>query len=629
MRAVKPLLLVVVCAASLHAQFLVRQPYLQNVRPDGATVVWAMLENASGTVQFSSDRSFSRSAAARVRPFTPAETGIPFTFYQYQADLTNLAAGTEYYYRITLNGQNLLPGEDLRFRAARTGSGGFTFLAIGDSGDGTPAQFEIANRLKSEPAAFLVHTGDIAYPNGTFQEFQSFYFDVYSELMKKIPFFPSPGNHEYWRNGSPSNPTNNGAPYVAVHVVPGDGVRPSDQGRYYSYDWGNAHFISLDSNIPLQDVARGDRSMLDWLEQDLQRTRAFWRIAYFHHPPFATGPNRNDPLSALARQYLAPILERYGVQFVLNGHEHSYQRSFPLRNGTVADNGTVYMVTGGGGHRNIYGTDPSPLLDARASVYHYVRIDVQGSRLTTHTIRIDGTEIDSTTIAPAPVMADGACVNAASFTQAVAPGALVSIFGRNIAAGDSSARSLPLPTELSGISVSVDGRRIPLLFVSPTQVNAQLPFNVRGRVSLQVSTPNGSSSTTIDVVDLAPAIFSMRTESGVLPTVVRADGSFVSTTSPARPGEAISIFMTGLGEVNGTVAAGQAAPANPPMRARIPVDVVIDNTAVTPSYAGLAPGFAGLYQVNAVLPAGLPPGTHTLRVGYGSIFSNSVNLEIR
>ncbi len=633
MKAATRFFLALFCAAALsEAQTVVRQPYLQSVRSDRASVLWTMLQSGAGAVQFSTDRSFSRTVNASIRDFVPSETGAVFPFYQYKADLTNLSPGTEYFYRLTLNGNVVQTGDNQYFRTPGTGSSAFVFLAFGDSGVNSAQQIGLAARMTSqEDPALVLHVGDIAYPSGTYQEFQANHFDVYRDLMKRVPFFPVAGNHEYWRNGNPRSELTNALAFVNMHAAPADGVPAADRGRYYSFDWGNVHFIALDSNLPLSEAAEGAGQMLQWLENDLQRTRRFWRIAYFHHPPYAGGPNQTDPLSRLARQWIVPILERYNVQLVLNGHEHSYQRSFPLRGGTQvpAGTGTVYVTTGGGGHTNLYPTCCDSAVEVSESVHHYVRGEVQGARLTLRVIRLNGSEGDILTLAPPPVVAEGGVVNAASFTGQLAPGGLFSIFGRTMGIEEAFATRLPLPTELGGINVTMNGRRIPLLYVSGGQINAQLPFDAPASVTLQVNTPNGASQINATVSHTAPGIFTASTERGLIGTVVHTDGSLVTAASPVRPGENVSVFLTGLGDVTGNITAGQAAPSSPLAVSRADVSARIGGAPVAPSYAGLTPGFAGLYQVNLRIPSNLSSGPHTLQIVADGVSSNLVTLDVR
>lgn len=618
-RVIVATLLLVVAGGAATLQ---RYPYLQNVRPDRATIMWTTTESGVGWAEYSPDTSFSRtSALVFPREFQPSQTGQVFPYYQYEVEMTGLAPGTRYFYRVVVDNEVLASGEDYFVRTP--GTGPFRFLAFGDSGFGSPGQRDVAALMIAESGVSLaIHTGDIAYPRGTFFEFQSFYFFPYQNMMRRIPIFPSLGNHEYYTPGA--------VPAIAGHSVPKEDIPPPAQGRYYSFDWSNVHFVALDSNDPLVKAVQGTGAMLDWLENDLRKTRKFWRIVYFHHPPYAAGPNENDPLSVMVRERVVPILERYAVPLVFNGHEHSYQRSKYVRGGTfsTAPPGTLYITTGGGGGP-LYPVYPREMVAFGETVYHFMRAEVEGTRITLRAIRANGSEIENVTLAPQPTISAGGTVNAASFTTGIAPGGLISVFGVHLAAQEAVATSFPLPTELSGAFLVLNGRRLPLLYVSGTQINAQLPFDA-GSGTLTVTSPNGSFSTSVNISAAAPAIFTTATEAGSLPTVLHGNGQLVTTSSPAQAGEALSIYLTGLGQVEGTVfAAGQPAPSSPPLRARMAVQVQFGSSTVTPSFAGLAPSFAGLYQVNVQVPADVPTGTHTLRVSAGGIVSNAVSLTVK
>jgi hypothetical protein len=380
-------------AALLQLPPPLRYPYLQNLRGDRVTILWTTVENRYAVVQYSTDRSFSTSVEADVQEYLAPYTGLNFRFYQYRAELGGLSPGTDYSYRVILDDRNLTPLDELHFRTP--GPGPFRFLVFGDSGEDTAGQSSVARRMIEEDPALVLHTGDLVYPSCTFDQIDRNYFRYYRDLMRLVPFFPTPGNHEY--------ESNNAATYLAVHAVPVDDVPVRGRGRYYSFDWGNVHFISLDSNASLVEAANGTGQMLQWLESDLQKTRQLWRVVYFHHPPYSTGLNQNDPLSALVRDRVVPILERYNVQLVINGHEHSYQRSKPIKGGVPVDSGagTVYLTSGGGG-ASLYPTYSSPLNTVRWSAHHYLRADVEQTRITLRAIRDDGVEIDAVTLGASP-----------------------------------------------------------------------------------------------------------------------------------------------------------------------------------------------------------------------------------
>ena len=446
--------------------------YLQNVTETEATVCWdASLFGAAGVE--CDGRYFAAGVPGRAR-------------------ITGLAAGTEYLYRVG-------PVE-ASFRTA--GVGVTPFLVIGDTGTGSAEQSALAGRLVRERAAFLLHTGDVAYPTGQAEAYRERYVDYYHSLMARTPFFPCPGNHDYYETDA--------EPYFAFHDLPGAGVPAAESGRYYSLDWGDATMVSIDSNAPLEDPARR-AVMLDWLDRVLGTSTRFWRVVFFHHPPMAAGPNEGDVLTELARRHLVPVLERHRVPLVFNGHEHSYQRSVPVGPGEA-----TYFTTGGGG-APLYPVGASPMVARGVTANHYLRCAVNGYRLDVAAVGLDGLAFDSVTLRPRPMVR--AVVNGASFGARIGRGSPVSVFGWQL--------GLPGSRE-----VSVRGLEV--LAVTPGQINALLPAGLVGRVRLEVSTPNGRAETEIEVVPVAPALFA---------------GSGV------RSGGVLRVYATGMDGYGGTVGA--------------------------------------------------------------------------
>jgi predicted MPP superfamily phosphohydrolase len=469
-----------------------RYPYLQNVNNGRASILWASLDSAVGQVRYTSDGVNFQNVTATSRFFSASsDLGLSTDCVQYQADLTGLSPDTDYFYTVRMNGQDIASAGGARFRTA--GPGPFKFLVIGDSGWGDPnsdAQGQIAGQIVTEEPALVVHTGDLAYfPMGTFDSYQLKYFNYYAPSMCFTPFFPCPGNHEY--------DVPNAIPYLSIHSVPSDNVPPSDRGRYYSFDWGNVHFVSIDSQQSLDRAVNANGPMLRWLENDLRSTRQFWRIIYFHHPPYAGGANTGDIHSQWVRAYLVPIFERNGVQLVFSGHEHSYQRSRPIwKNNFVDPNLGINYLTSGGGGAALYsspgdGIPSVPVVAFAKSQYHYLRVEVNGSNLSVHSLRKDGTEIESYPIAPSPAFSDNPQIVPLTLSPGPVAGATIRIFGRNLAAQETFSCISPPATEMVGTVVTVNGIPVSLLYVSPTQIYAQLPFAVSGNITVRITTPNG------------------------------------------------------------------------------------------------------------------------------------------
>ncbi len=206
----------------------------------------------------------------------------------------------------------------------------------------------------------------------------------------------------------------------------------------------------------------------------------------------------------------------------------------------------------------------------------------------------------------------GDVVNAADYTDPVAPGGLVSIFGENLSPTNEATSQIPLPTALGDSCLTVNGIPMPVLFVSPNQINAQLPFETLGNTTLVLRTPGGVSDNynmTISVT--APAVFQRNVEvSGALvPTIVRAkNNQLVSEDNPIHQKEDIIIYLTGMGRTFPEVEAGAPSPSSPLAEVQVPVEAHIAETGLPISYAGLAPGQVGVYQINAHVPWWTPKG---------------------
>ncbi len=212
---------------------------------------------------------------------------------------------------------------------------------------------------------------------------------------------------------------------------------------------------------------------------------------------------------------------------------------------------------------------------------------------------------------PGVLMLSGV-VNAASFApQApLAPGGLVSLFGLGLG-NQAFASALPLPTQLGNSLSEIRGEALPLLYSSTGQINAQIPFDVPIGEPFLILALNGSAVSTpvaLTIAAAAPAVFSKDQSGTGQGVIVDVNNDLVQPGNPAKAGDIVVIYCTGLGAVNPPVAAGSAALASPLSKTMNPVTVTIGGNPASVQFAGLTPGYAGLYQVNAVVPVGVTPG---------------------
>jgi uncharacterized protein (TIGR03437 family) len=204
-------------------------------------------------------------------------------------------------------------------------------------------------------------------------------------------------------------------------------------------------------------------------------------------------------------------------------------------------------------------------------------------------------------------------VSGADFTKLVAPGGLVTIFGSQLSPITLASTDVPLPTVLADSCLTVNGVVVPMQFVSPTQVNAQLPFQINGNADVVLRTPGGiSDALRITVLPAAPSVFRSGTAGPAtdIPTVVRAvNGGLVTDSNPVHPSDKLTIYLTGMGQTLPEVPDGMPAPSDPPSSALLPAAVSIGGVQLFVGFAGLTPGGVGVYQIDATVPfKGMPTG---------------------
>ncbi|MFC2125176.1 metallophosphoesterase [Bacteroidota bacterium] len=349
--------------------------------------------------------------------------------------LSGLTASTKYFYSIG-NLKNKLSGRirDYYFITSPRApyNEAVRIWVLGDFGTGDPFAKAVKKgylkyRKKNHTDLWLM-LGDIAYYNGSDEEFQQGLFDdIYDELFRNTVSWPTVGNHD----GRSANSEYQSGPYYDIFSLPvrgeGGGI-PSNTEAYYSFDYGDIHIISLDS----EDSDRGiEGKMVQWLINDLNQNKSKWLIVFFHHPPYTKGShdsdNERDSGGRMKemRENILPILEKHGTDLVLSGHSHAYERSHRISshygssenfntsniiqlyetesrrstaNYTKSNDhqGTIYVVCGVGCYKPRIGSLDHPAM-AFSSNKHYgsMSIEIQGDKLYAAFINSKGKVKDS------------------------------------------------------------------------------------------------------------------------------------------------------------------------------------------------------------------------------------------
>jgi hypothetical protein len=279
------------------------------------------------------------------------------TTTEHIATLTGLTVNTLYYYSIGSTTQVLQGDANNYFKTMPTAGSTqkIRILAMGDMGNNSTNEVNVRNAYLSfnnnnYTDGWLL-LGDNAYSNGTDAEYQNNFFNVYQgSLTKNHVLWPAPGNHDY--ANSTARQADHNIPYYDIFTLPSSGQAggiASGTEAYYSYNYGNVHFVALDSygweagNTRLYDTL-GPQAV--WLKQDLAANTQPWTVVYFHHPPYTKGSHNSDTETELInmRQRIVPIFERYKVDMVLSGHSHAYERSY-LINGHYGTESTFNPAT--------------------------------------------------------------------------------------------------------------------------------------------------------------------------------------------------------------------------------------------------------------------------------------------
>jgi len=231
----------------------------------------------------------------------------------------------------------------------------------------------------------------------------------------------------------------------------------------------------------------------------------------------------------------------------------------------------------------------------------------------------------------APVLANGGTVNAFNPISggALSPGTIVEMFGSGLSASTTATGAPPLPITFSGTTVLIGGLSAPLYYVSSGQLNVQIPSELPSNQSYPILvTVNGAITLPdqLDMVTLQPGVDA--STGGTLVAQHGADFSLVTAASPAKPGETLVVYLLGMGATSPAVPSGQPAPSNPLAMVTAQPSITVDGQSAHVDFAGLTPGFAGLYQIDFDVPATVPSGNQTVIISQNGVATNTTTLPI-
>jgi hypothetical protein len=297
------------------------------------------------------------------------------TLYRYTANLSSLTPGTEYVYRVGREGAWSEPATFTT--AAETES--FTFLYMGDVQSGYAAWGSMLDSVYGADLEikFALLGGDLTDRGYDEVEWGEF-LDAAIGVFSRIPVMPTLGNHD-------------GTMYLKFFALPENGPAGLEQ-EFYSFDYGDAHFVILNSNNNTSAAAK------QWLQQDLESTNKKWKFAIFHHPAYPAAFDYKGIDKSICENWV-PILEQNGVDMVFVGHQHVYMRTYPIFQGEVQDDsyGIVYVM-GNAGSKTYAGGGGFPYIACEKTGSNYQVIELDGDVLTLTSREANGELIDTYTI---------------------------------------------------------------------------------------------------------------------------------------------------------------------------------------------------------------------------------------
>lgn len=350
-------------------------PYLQYITKTSATILWETSEKATSVVEFGDQT-----------PLTSRTAGTE-DCEMHEVRLDNLQPQSNYFYRVVSKGAS---GEEsaskvYTFQTAVEDHTAYAFGVVSDTQNNPPVWGKISTLLFGERPNFVIHSGDIVGDGRKREEWTEEFLRPAHDLMSRVPIFAILGNHDkddqnYYR-------------YLCS---------PAPEHRY-TFTYGNAQFFLIDTN---RSVA-SDSEQYQWLDKELGKSKATWKFAVHHHPPYSSDENdygdtwkeksnRGDP----RLRPLIPLYEKHGLDICFFGHIHDYERTWPIREGKIdSSRGVIYVQAGGaGGGLENYAPTRSWFTAKVHRDHHFLIVSVHDKTLQLQAIDVNGVLFDQVTL---------------------------------------------------------------------------------------------------------------------------------------------------------------------------------------------------------------------------------------
>lgn len=356
---------------------LVYGPFLRHITSTEAVIVYTVNEKGKVKVRYGEGSTLAHTWEGESIPIQNGEYN-----YSVCVRLNNLKAETVYSFE-----PEVMNPVSITFTTFPDGITELKFVVFGDNRTQIDVFESIVNRIVEVKPNVVFHTGDMV-------DFGSLYYgygvvgwedfiNIITPLFQTTPIYVAFGNHD------------RGGEEIYSSYFPS--IYEDYSPYHYSFNLAGIHFIVLNSEEPINSSSEE----VMWLRDDLAQTEADFKIAFIHRPPYSSSRHgksaeEGDESEILSiREFIVPILEEYGVDVVFTGHEHNYERTYPIREGNINNNGVIYVITGGGGAPLYDREIEFPASYTFVKTYHYVVAKKKGNYIKIKAVDINGETIDS------------------------------------------------------------------------------------------------------------------------------------------------------------------------------------------------------------------------------------------
>ena len=349
----------------LNAQSLTKGPYLAEPSDSSITIRWESDFKTDFVIEYGDNKALGKAKEAVF--LSKRAKG-----YLYEANLTGLITGEKYFYQISSDKIN---SKVYTFKVNVDKDQPFCFTVLGDSRSKPHIFKAIVDQIIEIDPAVIIANGDLVAKGGSYDNWQSQFFDPAKEMMNHIPLITAVGDHES------DNVDGDNAGLFTHYLFP----HKDSLKLWFSYDVGNAHLTFLDWRYPYSE------EMIEWFKNDINNSNKTWKFVVMHRPVYNLGGHR----TAWGKNIWPKLFRDYKIDIVFSGHSHLYERFYPVRPLSQPDAWAVTYITTGGAGASLYEAVQNKILAYTKSINHFLKVEINKDKIKLSALDVDGKVLDS------------------------------------------------------------------------------------------------------------------------------------------------------------------------------------------------------------------------------------------